>query len=110
MAVKLLKIKCAYLQEGTVKQSVLTDLQNYALDPFIYDNLLHNFDDRINDGEQYALFYKIFDMLELDPNGEHVDPASPIKSFAGGQLKQRKPRIEAARIKQSVASEFPVSE
>ena len=56
----------AYLNNESVKTRVLTSLQQYALDPFIYDNLLRNFDEKINDGKPYALFYKIFDMLSLN--------------------------------------------
>ena len=53
----------AYLDNATIRAAVTTDLGRYALDPFIYDNLLTNFDLKINDGGRYALFYKIFDLL-----------------------------------------------
>ncbi|MBO4540143.1 MAG: metallophosphoesterase [Clostridia bacterium] len=76
-----------YLNNETVKNSVLTDLQNYALDPFIYDNLLRNFDERINDvGNDLKLFYKIFDMLELDPDGTKQAELDDLASYLYNDL------------------------
>ena len=76
----------AYLNSETVKEAVLTGLQHYALDPFIYDNLLNNFDERINDGGEYALFYKIFDMLDLDPDDEHKQELASLADFIYNDL------------------------
>ena len=77
----------AYLNNEAIKNSVLTDLQNYALDPFIYDNLLRNFDERINDvGNDLKLFYKIFDMLDLDPDGTKQAELDDLASYLYNDL------------------------
>ncbi len=76
----------AYLNDQTIKTAVTTDLQKYALDPFIYDNLLTNFDNRINDGGQYHLFYKIFDMLDLDPDGTHKEQLDDLAAYIYNDL------------------------
>lgn len=76
----------AYLTDPEIRTVVTTDLQNYALDPFIYNNLLTNFDNRINDGGQYRLFYKIFDMLDLDPNGKHKAQLDDLADYIYNDL------------------------
>ncbi len=76
----------AYIDDEEVKHAVLTGLQTYALDPFIYDNLLNNFDERINDGGEYALFYKVFDMLNLDPDDEHGEELTELAAYLYNDL------------------------
>ncbi len=76
----------SYLNDQKVKSSVLTDLQAYALDPFIYDNLLRNFDERIKEGDKYPLFNKVFNMLELDPDDQHQAELDSLASYIYNDL------------------------
>lgn len=76
----------SYLNDQAIKTAVTNDLQKYALDPFIYDNLLTNFDNRINDGEQYHLFYKIFDMLGIDADGTHQAQLDDLAAYMYNDL------------------------
>ena len=76
----------AYLNNDTIREAVTTDIQSYALDPFIYDNLLTNFDNRINDDGDYELFHKIFSMLELDPDGTHGEDLNALAEYIYNDL------------------------
>lgn len=76
----------AYVNSESVREAALNGLQHYSLDPFIYDNLLHNFDERINSDGQYSLFYKIFDMLELDPDGQHEEELASLADYLYNDL------------------------
>ena len=75
-----------YLDDPIVKKAVTSELQNYALYPFIYDNLLRNFDERINDGGEYALFYKVFDILSLDKEGTHEEELASLADYIYNDL------------------------
>ncbi len=76
----------SYLNDQTIRTAITTDLQKYALDPFIYNNLMTNFENRINDGGQYHLFYKLFDMLEVDADGTHQEQLDDLASYIYNDL------------------------
>ncbi len=67
--------------DSALRLTLVTKLQEYALNPFIYDNLLTNVDGRINDGGSYDMFYTVFDLLNLDPEGTHEAELASLAEY-----------------------------